>query len=115
MTPCPSEMGDSGPTNLGLEHQGNPAKDYRLLRNPSKRKKEEVAMTRMLKVVMLVSLAVGLLPRQQASGQVAQQKSARKLHPKQELKWESLGEGVQVLRLWKSSLGPEEPQIAVLG
>lgn len=71
-------------------------------------------MTRILKVVMLVSLAVGLLPRQQASGQVAQQKSARKPHPKQELKWESLGEGARVLRLWRSSLSPEQLQVAVL-
>lgn len=71
-------------------------------------------MTRMVKVVMLVSLAVCLLPRQQVSAQVAQQKSAQNAHPKQELKWESLGEGVRMLRLWRSSLSPEELQVAVL-
>ena len=71
-------------------------------------------MTRMAKLVMLLSLAVCFLPAQQVSAQAAPQKSGQKAQIRPEPRWEKLGEGVRVLRLWESSLGPAQPQIAVL-
>lgn len=71
-------------------------------------------MTRMARLVTLISLVAGLVAATPAFAQASPQNSRQKRQSKPAPQWEKLGEGARVVRLWRTSLGPARPQVAVL-
>jgi hypothetical protein len=76
---------------------------------------QEVVMNRIAKIAMLLLLMLCLFASSRSSAQETTEKqtTAKTAH-KRAAQWEQLAEGVRVLRLWQTSLGPAHPQIAVL-